>query len=341
MSEFAGNASHDASHQLMGGFLPYRLDTLTDRLEKDIHGKPIACSLEHFSKIATESEIKAVTISDDLIPREASVEEVAKLTWRGRQALNFQKLGLSHQQAAAEIRRIELYGEVSPEILSSEAYTNSPEIQDAVRRVVKFGVLDKLQLNLFYQNWLENEVIAETLLRYGTATGDDQVYMNRMHSILKVLEDSPEGVNALKAENASFCTVELLIPALRLSFAVQEAKKQGKEDTQNYQDLYEAIDCLISLKKDLEIIRSNITSLNKNKENLDAREALYKAREIIQERVRPILETCCLDADFLSDESRKALNEMLLPGFVSQMEYDRDEAEKMIDERIRISKMNI
>ena len=335
VNEFAGNGAHDASHHCMGDFVPLSLTPDGKRLLRDELNQPITCSIEHFTHMVTEAEVKAVAISDSIIPSEIGLDDASRLTWRGKIASALHAIGIPSDRAAEEIRTIELDGIIPVSLLNSPAYQSNPAIQDSIRKLVYFGVLDTLQLKIFYKNWCENPIIVETLLRLGTVTSNSKEYYQRIKNLESEIRNSPEGINALKAENAAFSTAEIMIPALRLSFVAQAVQRIGGDTSLIYQD----IDTLVVLYREMQNVRAEIGHTNKTTENLMARKELENARTIIRDQITPLLETCALDFDMMSADDRKEFNELLLPGFVSQMGFDPNLAKRMTQERIDRSLM--
>jgi hypothetical protein len=308
---------HDAEHMIMKDLSPF-IFSGEGKVVRDKNGAPLVLSEAEWSKAVIESECVAVFRSDVELPTRTGIKEAALESWRGEIARSFERLGLSTESLAGELSEaqkavleIERDLRVPEEVLLHPAYE---ECRPHIKRLLRFGVLDRAQLRVFYRNWLESPEVAETALLFGSihssalqflkafSAGETEILSSEIFSTRKDINGYAEGSNPLRAEFSRTMNLGCEITAYRLAFFQSQVRHSAKPGyQQKYDELAERITALFAYHKTLGDIRNGVKGTEINQESIDAQRGLKALKRLIAE-AQSFAEEVKQDRKFLSEE---------------------------------------
>jgi hypothetical protein len=344
--KWTSRVHHDMEHFLMGDFSPFVFGD-DGKIVHDANGHAHLLPKEEWMRSIIESECEAVFRSDIEAPLAVGIEK-GQEHWRKQLARSFTELSLradggSASSAARAILTIERDLIIPAAIISQTHYQQH---RAQVLKLLEFGVLDRAQLSIFYDNWKECPAIAELGVQFGALHTSEQSFRTRAESELyKVLfgtEDRApytEGSNPLKAAFSKTINIDCEVLSYRLAYLSAEIARANLTDSaEAMRKATVAIETLCSLRRVLIELRNSVTDTEMSDRNLQVYRLLRSAQATIVADAQALLLSLKSDTRYLSPSKIEALRGRSLEAFRSQFsEVSPSQAYSVADVKIDLS----
>jgi hypothetical protein len=274
---------HDLRHYSLGGVVPFERSSTGEFLLDDT-GKPVLMSFDRFRKAVSLLECEAVWFSDVVIPNRYGRDALEKLFGGKSVAGAFAALGIPEDEARYIIRDIERDGVLPERLLRHPRYAEYRDVFED--RLLRFHIMDTLQLEKLYDFWRHNPRVAREAVRFFERThSDPTAYFEAVERSLIELRHLPEGNNPFQATVAKAINTDVRTTALQLAFYAQQVETTGRPRAA---DAISAITAQLEALKSAEVqlvqIRDQIQSVDPTAANL---RLFRRYRSIMTQSVGP------------------------------------------------------
>lgn len=331
LDEFQGNTIHDAWHQVIDEYLPFKFDS---------SGNIQYGTREDYIRFNMEGEIRVVYLSEYLLSKSIGLETAKDLSWRWQIASVISEAGIPEKEVENVIEDIMLNGRIDKRILASESYQNqNPELTLGLRKLIKFGIEGREVLNVFYDGWMENPTSAKVLYEFGYGLYSSESFYRSLHIAKDRIDKYPEGSNPLKSENMEYRNSILLQPALYLAAIKDIIDKYSNTNTfllnNEYKELTEEINNCIKLlideNKRLTDVWREIKTNEPSAENLEIRKDLFLDPNQSTINANALINKIKTDYGKVIDLlSKSSIAARYFPGFPSQYLVDGEKVNQMV-----------
>lgn len=272
--KYAGYAIHDGGHHIQGDILPFDPQS----------GKWIP--KEQYVRLMSKTESLAVFDSDYRYPMELGLEESEEQIGGNKSiARSFNELGITDPHEVCEIIvSIETDGIIPDKILKHPKYEDNRA--NIVDRLLRFHFMDKIQAEVMYDRWLQNEEVIKAALRFCNTTADPHDFEHKMDCYDEIVAQFPEWSNPLKAYIARIVTKDIGLLGLRYGVLNQMLVDSYGSEHQVLRRTYKIMDELEFYKIQLHMIRDRVADPNLSDENIMVMKQAehWKAKVVLLER---------------------------------------------------------
>ncbi|MCB0328274.1 MAG: hypothetical protein KDD70_01385 [Bdellovibrionales bacterium] len=293
-----GSLTHDEFHQFNGGFLPIVVSE-----DGTINWR----SREFYVETTSATERLASRHSDLATPYRIGVNEVAAHTWRGKIAEVFHSLGWDLERASRELDDIEDKFVIPKEMLEHPDYEERfrPFV---VGKLIRFGLLDRIQAGMIYDDMVEHPRVTAASLRLSNATNDPDDYLRRFQTAEERIAEQPDGINGFQRMLSVTRVLDVELVGLRIAHFMELLEKRDDERSQNaFEQSEKHLEALFRASDWIRSAVSRVETVAPTRENL----RMHKRFEEI--RKGPIAQARQFLSDLLEDHHlfrRATLQEM-------------------------------